>query len=187
VLCMTPLILIGGDLNFTFSLREFWGKNPFQYSQSSFIFSFLLKHHLLNIELLKLDPTWRNFRTNGESISKRMERILVSEQLMNCGLMMKTCVSASGISYHFPIFFKLEEGCESPMAPLKFNPTWLEESDLCAIVEVNWVHIYFTISHPLMHQLVENLESFKEATKRWLKIYERRTQSQLLETEENIA
>jgi hypothetical protein len=56
-----PHILISGDLNITIFLWEVWGKNLRKVPQSGFFFAFLEKHHLVDVELVKLMPTWRNF------------------------------------------------------------------------------------------------------------------------------
>jgi len=65
-----PLTLVGDDLNFTLSLREVWGENPWVDAQSSFFLSFMEKHHLVDIELVKLVPIWHNFRIDKDVVSK---------------------------------------------------------------------------------------------------------------------
>jgi hypothetical protein len=56
-----PLSVIGGDLNFTLSLREVWGPSPKEDRQRGFFLSFLESVNLLDVEPVRLSPTWRNF------------------------------------------------------------------------------------------------------------------------------
>jgi hypothetical protein len=80
---VTPFTLVGGDLNFTLSLREVWGENPRVDSQSGFFLSFMEKHHLVDIEPVKLMPTWHNFRTDKEAVAKRLDRFMATFKLSN--------------------------------------------------------------------------------------------------------
>jgi hypothetical protein len=53
--------------------------------QSRFFSSFLEKARLVDIEPVKLSPTWRNFRTGNEEVEKRLDRFLIFEALLNLG------------------------------------------------------------------------------------------------------
>jgi hypothetical protein len=65
--------VIGGDLNFTLSLREIWGPNPREDRHKGFFLSFLEEESLVNLEPVKLSPTWRNFRTRIDVVAKRLD------------------------------------------------------------------------------------------------------------------
>jgi hypothetical protein len=80
-----PFLVVGGDLNLTLSLREVWGAHPRVDRKSVFFQSFFEKANLVDIEPVKLSPTWRNFRTGDEEVAKRLDRFLVSEALLNLG------------------------------------------------------------------------------------------------------
>jgi hypothetical protein len=53
-----PLTLVGGDLNFTLSHREVWGDNPRVDAHRGFFITFLANHHLVDVEPVKIVPTW---------------------------------------------------------------------------------------------------------------------------------
>jgi hypothetical protein len=100
-----PLTLVGGDFNFTLNLREVWRPNLRRDTQCRLISSFLAKHRLIDLEPLKLTPTWRNFKVREGVVSKRLDHFLVSEQLFNCSFTLKTWVSTGGISDLFAYSF----------------------------------------------------------------------------------
>jgi hypothetical protein len=65
-------LVVGGDLNFTLSLCEVWGVNPREDRQKGFFLSFMEKAHLVDIELVKLSPTWKKVRMEDEEVPKRL-------------------------------------------------------------------------------------------------------------------
>jgi hypothetical protein len=65
-----PLLVVGNDLNFTLSHREIWGESSKLDTQRGFFLSLLSKHHLVDLEPLKLVPTWQT-TTQGEKQSLR--------------------------------------------------------------------------------------------------------------------
>jgi hypothetical protein len=52
-----PMMIVGGDLNFRTSLKEVWGPSPWLYSKGIFFQDFMEKHHLVDLEKIKLMPT----------------------------------------------------------------------------------------------------------------------------------
>jgi hypothetical protein len=78
-----PLLVAEHDLNFTLSLREVWGVHPMEEKKSDFFLCFLEKERLVDIEPVKLSPTWRNFRTGDEEVAKILDLFLVSKSLLN--------------------------------------------------------------------------------------------------------
>jgi len=76
-------MVIGGDLNFTISLQEVWGSSLEEDCQKGLFFSFLENSQLIDVELAKLSPTWRNFRIGDEEAAKILERFQFYESLMD--------------------------------------------------------------------------------------------------------
>jgi hypothetical protein len=74
--------VVGGDFNLTLSLWEVWGSHP-RADMKRLFQDFFEKAKLVDIEPVKLSPTWRNFRTEEEEVAKRLECFLVSEALLN--------------------------------------------------------------------------------------------------------
>jgi exonuclease III len=61
-------LILGGDLNFTTSFKEVWGKLTRVYPLQPYFSKLLQEEGLVDIEPLKLQPTWRNRRRGQEYI-----------------------------------------------------------------------------------------------------------------------
>ena len=116
-----PHLVVGGDLNFTLSLREVWGANPKVDPQRGFFLSFLKNARLVDLEPIKLAPTWRNFKTEDEEVEKRLYPFLVLEALLEMSMRLKSSVEIGVISHHRPISLQWQIGFDSPPTPLKFS------------------------------------------------------------------
>jgi hypothetical protein len=76
-----PLLVIGGDLNFTLSLREVWGPSPRVDHHRGFFLSFLEKPKAGRLRtILSSLPTWRNFRTDNDEVAKILDRFLFQKR-----------------------------------------------------------------------------------------------------------
>jgi hypothetical protein len=98
-----PLLVIGNDLNFTLSHREIWGESLKFDTQRGFFLSLLSKHHLVDLESLKLVPTWQNHHIGREVVTKRMDTFLALETLVGKWMLVHSSVYEGGISDNWPI------------------------------------------------------------------------------------
>jgi hypothetical protein len=57
---------------------------------------------------------------------------------------------------------------ESPSAPLKFIPLWLEEEDFISLVKETWKHLDSSSIASLMSQFTNDLVKVKRAIKKWI-------------------
>jgi hypothetical protein len=173
-------------LNFTLSLREVWGMHPREDKQSGFFLSLLEKARLVDIEPVKLSPTWRNFRTGNEEVAKILDRFLISEALLNLGSSFRSGVEVGGISDHRHVSLYWSSGFESPPSPLKFCQSWMAEEDFKNLVLTSWVKLSPLNPVPLMMQFVENLKTLKSAIKKWLPLWKSKRVRFIRDTEESI-
>lgn len=127
-------MVLGGDLNFTLSLREVWGSNPREDRQKGFFLSFMEAESLVDLEPVKFSPTWRNFRTGNDVVDKRLDCFLISEKLMDMGLIFKAKIEEGGSLDHRPISLFWSSKADSPPVPLKINQVWLAEEDFRKLV-----------------------------------------------------
>jgi hypothetical protein len=74
-------LILGGDLNFTTSFREVWGEHTRVDPLQPYFSKLLQEEGMVDVEPLKLLPTWRNGRRRQEFISKRLDRFLIFEDL----------------------------------------------------------------------------------------------------------
>jgi hypothetical protein len=78
----------------------------------------------------RLFPTWRNGRSGRDSISKGLDRVIVSEILLNDVGRFRSWVEIPFVSDHAPVAVQLEFQPFSMAYPFKLNPSWLNEVDL---------------------------------------------------------
>jgi len=137
---------------------------------------------LVNLELVKLSPTWRNCRSRNDVVAKRLNRFLISEKLLGMGLRFKVKVEEWGNSDHRPISIFWILRADSPPAPLKINQVWFVEEDFRKLVESAWVRLNHDGFEPFMVQFKENLKHTKSTIKKWISVWKANRKKELLET-----
>lgn len=120
-LVKNKLVVMGGDLNFSLGRAETWGPNAREDPQSEFFMNLLASNNLIEANLIKLKPTWRNKRIGEARVAKRLDRFLINEDLAAAIPLFRQWVEEGGPSDHFPIFIELSNGPSKPPAPFKFN------------------------------------------------------------------
>jgi exonuclease III len=131
-------VIFGGDLNFSLGFSEVWGTHARADPLTSFFTQKLVECNLLDLEPVKLKPTWRNNRVGDASVAKRLDRFMIKEILPETPLQMKQWIGYGGISYHCPIFLEIRKGSIKPPIPFKFNRTWLTDDFFTKLVRENW-------------------------------------------------
>jgi hypothetical protein len=101
-------VIIGGNLNFSLGEIEAWGPRTHADSQTDLFRHILSKGGLLDLAPLKLCPTWRNKRTGEDQITKRLDRFLIFDKILNQDLHYKQWVGSGGESNHSPILLDIE-------------------------------------------------------------------------------
>ena len=76
-------VVMGGDFNFSLGHNEVLGPHAQVDSLAGFFVQKLMEKGLLDIEPIKLKPTWRNNRCGDARVAKRLDRFLVSEQMVD--------------------------------------------------------------------------------------------------------
>eukprot|EP00253_Pinus_taeda_P002268 PITA_02268 len=72
-------LIIGGDLNFSLGTAEAWGPSARIDPLTDFFTQLLLSHKMIDVNIIKAKPTWRNRRTGEERIEKRLDCFLISD------------------------------------------------------------------------------------------------------------
>jgi endonuclease/exonuclease/phosphatase family metal-dependent hydrolase len=91
-------VIMGGDLNFTTSSREMWGAH-IRVDPLHLYFSQLIQGEgMVDVEPLKLLPTWQNGRGGLDYITKRLDWFFISEDLVMSRIRYRTWVCNSKIS-----------------------------------------------------------------------------------------
>jgi hypothetical protein len=93
---------------------------------AEFFINKLEEASFVDVEPIKLVPTYRNMRVGEERLTKRIDQFLVSTSLMSDHNRIRTWVEVGGESNHLLIFLQItREECKPP-SPFKFNSGWLE-------------------------------------------------------------
>jgi len=114
-------LVVGGDLNFSIGNAEAWGPSAREDPLSDFFQNSLTSHKLIDANLSKLKPTWRNHRTGEARVAKRLDRFLLCEDLASRILMFRQWIGEGGNLDHFPILLELSKPPFKPVAPFKYN------------------------------------------------------------------
>jgi len=88
---------LGGDLKFTSSNREMWGLHARVDPLQLFFIHMIQVEGVVDVDPIKILPTWRNGRGGHEYIAKRLNQFLIIEYLALSGLRYKSWVSNSKI------------------------------------------------------------------------------------------
>lgn len=75
-------VLVGGDLNFSLGNLESCGPRASIDPLTKFFKHHLIQKDLIDIEPIKLEPTWRNRRTRMVHVAKRLDRFLVGDSIV---------------------------------------------------------------------------------------------------------
>jgi hypothetical protein len=131
-------LIIAGDLNFTTSAEEVWGATTLLDPLAAFFKETFLKNQLIDIPPAEVVPTWRNEICGEEEILKRLDRVLVSEDLLLSSARYRTWVEYPFISDHAPVMLQLGSGISSVAHPFKFNLDWLHDDRFVSMVKEVW-------------------------------------------------
>jgi hypothetical protein len=131
-------------------------------------------------------PTWRNGRAGVDSIAKRLDRILVSENLLSEAGRYRSWVEYPFISDHAPVIAQFEFQ-QFPLAyPFKLNPSWLAEEEFSAIVKEVWLDLGFLVESDFQHRFVWKLKVLKSRIKTWARLHRRAKLLRLETLEEEL-
>eukprot|EP00253_Pinus_taeda_P029408 PITA_29408 len=165
----SPLMIMGGDLNFSLGRTEAWGPFAREDPLVEFFHNLISENNLIDPASVKLKPTWRNRRVGDDRIAKRLDRFLVSKTLFSKVPMIRQWVEELGNSDHFPIFLDLTNPPSKPPAPFKFNPAWLQDPTFCKLFNDTWIHQGQNTGVDKSFLFMENLKRLKKATIFWAK------------------
>ena len=74
-------VILGGDLNFSLGSSEIWGPRAIVDPLEEYFKNHLVQRDLVDLNQIKLNPTWRNRRVGEDRISKRLDRFLIADSL----------------------------------------------------------------------------------------------------------
>jgi hypothetical protein len=96
--------VLGGDLNFTLSLKEVWGKHPKRDPLEDFFPTGFLLITWWTRSPQKSPRHGGKGRKGGDLVAKRLDRFLVEENMLANLWIIKLLVTIGGNSNHMPIY-----------------------------------------------------------------------------------
>jgi len=174
------------DLNIVLSSDEVWGgSSGFGitkfYNKNLFTFN-----NLIDIKSTKLIPTRRNEHCGQEAITRRLDTVLVSEDLISDVGHYRSSVKLPYISDHVPIFFQLDLPPLYKAYTFKLNAQWLKDWDFVDLVFKFWKDPVFQSKGDKQHGIVWKLKILKYQTKLLLKEKLAKNKEKLVILESNI-
>jgi len=106
-----------------------------------------------------LVSTWRNVRMGDSSITKRLDRFFMAEDLLGPTLRYISWVDSTYISDHAPIYLQIYIGTPNTTHPFKFNPVWLRDDTFEKLTREVWLDKRFGLIEGTQRRLVEKLSS----------------------------
>jgi hypothetical protein len=123
LLAKKNLVLVG-DLNLTLSYGDIWGGTHTLGTLARFFINYFYNNKVIDIVPGTLVPTWRNDLAGTESISKRLDRALISEDLLALAGVYRAWVEFPYIFDHALIVLQLDSTLSFKDFSFKFNPLW---------------------------------------------------------------
>ena len=133
-----PNLILAGDLNLTLNASEIWDIKAQLDPLGPFFSKLFSDHQLVDVAPPFAGPTWRNGRMGEDGISKRLDRFLLSDQLISALPRHWVWAHRSGISDHFLVLFEWMDQQNPCAYPFKFNQSWLGNEDFNHLIRTEW-------------------------------------------------
>jgi hypothetical protein len=100
-------------------------------------------------------------------VAKRLDRFLLSEEVLDSFDLVRQWVAYGGESDHFPIMLELRDRSRRVSSPFKFFEGWISDPSYQELVRGLWSSITDGNQVPAAVQFVGNLKRLKQATMSW--------------------
>eukprot|EP00253_Pinus_taeda_P035656 PITA_35656 len=130
--------ILGGDFNMITSLMEKKGGLRKLNRDGEKFKEFIDNTHLVDVYPKQGNFTWNNRRGGENLISSRLDRFLVSENLLLDGRNLESSILPSGGSDHWPISLIIDVPRHPSNKPFRFEKFWIEHPNFLTMVEKWW-------------------------------------------------
>ena len=161
--------MLAGDLNLTLHPSEIWGSKASLDRHSEHFLALFESAGLVDVAPPSIGPTWHNGRAGEEGICKRLDRFLISNELLPSLGAYRTWTKCSLISDHFPILFEWNTPKGPFNYPFKFNRSWLENPEFIDWFLNWWSHNSNVNNFSDIEDLCQTLRNLKSDSKCWFK------------------
>jgi hypothetical protein len=122
-----------------------------------------------------------------DKISKRLDRVYASVDLLEDSTLYRSWVDQHYISDHAPVLFQIDFGVKSVSYPFKFNSVLLKDESFGDLVKDVWTLHRTSMGGSAQSRLVGKLKSLKERVRKWLVSKKKSDQQKYTQIEKDIA
>jgi hypothetical protein len=178
-------LIMAGDFNLLLSPDEAWGGTQVG-NLDEYYNDLFSSRKLIDIKPNKPVPTWRNGRRGLEAVSRRLDRFLVSEDLLLDLGLHRSWVEFPYISDHAPVLLQLVVQPAFKAFPFKFNDQWLGEKEYTDLVFKVWTDPVFLTERGKQKRIIWKLQVLKKESRIWNYDSKKKTKEKMLEIEAGI-
>ena len=121
-----------------------------------------------------------------DGISKRLDRFLLSDQLVSSLPRFRVWAHRCGISDHFLVLLDWLDQQSTCAYPFKFNQSWLANEEFTKMISAEWPLTHSDNSMDTMFEFSYKLSVLKDKVKSWTKAEARKMQDKSVFLEEEI-
>eukprot|EP00253_Pinus_taeda_P029063 PITA_29063 len=160
------LWIIGGDFNMIRDLREKRGGIRREDQNMEEFNDMIRDLRLVDIPTNNGVHTWNNRRGGQNQIASRLDRFLLSEEILNQHMFIEAKILPSLGSYHWPIRLDIDIKKFKGKKPFRFESFWLRDPQFIKKVQ-EWWNQSTVRGKGKMHTLQLKLKEIKRRIKEW--------------------
>eukprot|EP00253_Pinus_taeda_P015439 PITA_15439 len=117
--------IVGGDLNLIKTSGEKRGGTRRMDKVMEQFGDLIRDQHLIDIQTINGSHTWNNQRGGANQIASRLDRFLISEQIMLKDVFIEATILPVAGSDHWPVKLEIDLRQRPPNKPFRFEAFWL--------------------------------------------------------------
>lgn len=163
----TPWI-VGGDFNMIRMTEENKGGIRRPYQNMKKFNEMIIEQRLVDIPIINGIHTWNNQRRGRNQIASRLDRFLLSEQIMNRDFFLEVKIMPAMGLDHWPIRLEIDIKKNFYKKPFRFEAFWLRNPLFLLKIE-EWWNQSTLKGKGKMHTFQLKLKELKGKIKKWNK------------------
>jgi len=160
--------ILAGDFNMIKSLTEKKGGTRTRGRDSIAFQNFINNMVLVDVEIINGTFTWNNKRGGTSQFASKLDRFIISEDLLLTGLDMSALILPFGGSDHWPTQLEATFMATPRNRPFRFENVWLSHPNFTSNIDKWWMED-FPIQGTKMFMLQQRFKHIKSKLKDWNK------------------
>jgi len=160
--------IVGGDFNLIKSSGEKRGGLRGTDKAMEQFRDLIREQRLIDIQTINGNHTWNNRRGGANQIASRLDRFLISEQIMMKDVFIEATILPVAGSDHWPIKMEIDIKQRPSNKPFRFEAFWIRNEGLVEKLE-EWWKTSVQSGRNKMHTFQLKLKEMKSKLKKWNK------------------